>query len=120
MANEITLNVLLQAIKAGATVSGAVSQSLSMTGNNFIGNVQSIGTADENLVLGDVTNPPQYVLIINQDTTNFVQIDANSSYNGFPQKILPGGCILLCPETATIHAKADTAAVNVLVVAVDF
>ena len=119
MSNEITLSLALAIAKNGASVGGSQSSSIDMAGANFIGSVQTVPTAGVALDLGDVSAPPSYVLIQNLDAANFVEIDSANTFDKFPQKIRPGGVILLCPLSAVIHAKADTASVNVNVVAAE-
>jgi hypothetical protein len=114
MANEIQLSAAVSVSKNGAAVSASGAAQATQSGNATIENIQNIGITQETLLLGDV-GTPQYLFIKNLDATNFVQIDADSTFDKFPQKIVAGGFIILAPETATIYAKADTAAVNVLV-----
>jgi hypothetical protein len=117
MANSISVNAqLVLNLAAGGSISGTASQTNSQTGTHGIENVQNIGTTAEALVLGDLANAA-FVLFKNLDATNYVEVDAASAMTSFPQKVLPGGFILLSPETITIYAKAHTAACDCLIVA---
>lgn len=93
-----------------ATLSGVPASSLAYEG------IQSIATSSTAINLGTLAASGP-VMIKNLDPTNFVQIDANTSFNGFPQKIFPGQAILLSPQTITLFGKADTGAVNIQVLA---
>lgn len=69
-------------------------------------------------MLGDVTTIG-FLLLKNLSAANYVEIDSVNTFNGFPQKILAGEFILLKPQTATIYARANTAEVNLQVVALE-
>jgi len=114
MANEISVAASLSLARLGTTVAAAFSKHADFDGDQSIANVQIIGTAAEAVVLGDVTTVG-YVLLKNQDATNFIQIDSVNTMDGFTQKLLAGDFILLKPEAATIYAKADTADCNLFV-----
>lgn len=81
---------------------------------NFYAGVQSIATSSTALNIGTLSGPGP-LMIKNLDSTNYVEVDANSSFNGFPQKIPAGQSIFLWPETDTIYLKANTGAVLVQV-----
>ena len=119
MANEISLSVGFSASKGGVTVrapSGGITRN--MAGTEMISNVQSVGTSAEALQLGDVTTIG-YLVVKNLDATNFVEIDSANTFDKFPQKLLAGDQVVLRPQTATIHVKANTAAVDIAVTAVE-
>lgn len=99
------------------TFSGQGSLSTTQAGSGAILNIQNVGTTSEVLSLGDISAPGP-VMISNDDSTNYVEVDSASAMDKFPQKILPGAFVILAPETATIYAKAHTAACNVTVTAV--
>ena len=119
MANEIYVSVSAQASKGGAAVNNSGSQTATMSGDQMVTSVQSVGTSAEALVFGDVTTIG-YVLLKNLDATNFVEIalDSGVSTQKFA-KLLAGGVALFPASTATIYAKADTGAVNLLVQAIE-
>lgn len=119
MANEISLQALLTTSKNGVTISGSVSKAITQTGDQAIGNVQIIGTATEALVLGDVTTIG-YIYLKNMDATNFVSFGLNTPVAGDAFcKLLPGEAAVIPTRQTTIYAIADTAPVNVNVVAVE-
>ena len=120
MANEISMSVSLRAAKGGGTVSGAESGVLAdMTGSAMTANVQAIGITTEALDLGDV-GAPQALYLENQDETHFVEIaNVTPVVSGTRiAKLLPGQACLLTSPVAGLYALADTAPVNLLVVAV--
>jgi hypothetical protein len=105
-------------------VSGSTGESASLynqlttaqAGSGLLLAVQTIGTSSEAIALGDLANLGGGLMIKNGDATNYVEIDSASSFDKFPQKILPGKAILLAPQTVTIYAKANTASVAISIV----
>lgn len=97
---------------------GAFSVAADQVGSENIGATQAIATSSTAIALGNVTTVG-YVLVINTDAANYVEIDSASTFDKFPQKILAGKGVLLAPQTVTIYGKANTAAVNIRVVAVE-
>lgn len=118
MANEIQASCSLSASKGGASVSVTGSINPTMAGDQMIQNVQIIGTSSEALVLGDVTTIG-FLLVKNLDSTNYVEVDSATTFDNWPQKILAGEAILLKPQTATLYGKANTAACNVQITAIE-
>lgn len=117
MANEISASINCSIASGGQSVSGAKSFSANLSSTSFIGSEVTVGsTTAASIFIGGLSNP-SVVLVINQDTTNFITIDNISALTNFPQKLLPGQGILLCPESGTIFAKADTAPCQAWVVA---
>jgi hypothetical protein len=116
MSNSTLANVNISSVISSQAFAATAAVSTAPAGTQACKTVQSIATSSTQIVL-EVTGNPAYLLVINNDPTNFVQVDANSSFNGFPQKVLAGGFIVLSPETATVYAKADTGAVLVTVLA---
>lgn len=118
MANEISASASLSAGKNGVALSNSFSRSADMSGDEMIANIQNVGTTAEAVVLGDISTIG-FLLIKNLDDTNFVEIDAANTFDKFPQKLLAGDFVLLKPQTTTIYAKANTAACNLLVQAIE-
>jgi len=74
-----------------------------------IQNVQTIGTTEEALVLGDVATDGGAFYARNLDDTNYVEIGLTGSY---VIKLLPGEfCFLSGVSDKDLYAKANTAAV---------
>lgn len=119
MANEITQTITLSATKGGATVSLSSTKRIDMTGNEMMQSTQSIGTTAETLALGDVAGVPASVAIKNLDATNYVDIGGNADLDTFYVRIRPGQTAVFQPSSGTLHAKANTAAVRVQIVAME-
>jgi hypothetical protein len=117
MANEISASINCTISQSGQNVSGSKSFTATLSGASFIGEGVTIGsTTAAPLYIGGLSNPA-IVVVINQDTTNFITVAGDAPLANFPQKILPGQGVLLNPETGTIYAKADTAPCQAWVVA---
>jgi hypothetical protein len=119
MANEIFTSLELTARKNGATISARVSGDQDMAGDDLLQLTQVIGTTAEAVSFGEITGAPAQVMIQNLDATNFVEIGGDSGLTVFKLKILAGKAVLISPSSGTMYAKADTAAVRILVVAVE-
>ena len=119
MANEIYSSMQFTARKNGAESAFASSFNLTMTGNEMVQSTQSIGTSAETINLGEITGAPGVFIIKNLDSTNFVEIGGDSGLTVFKLKLLPGQFHAFQPSSATIYAKADTAAVRVQVIATE-
>ena len=118
MANEISYTLNLVARKGGAVVNpGGITETLTMAGDDMIQTTQLIGTSAELLSFGEISGAPSVVLIKNLDATNFVLVGFTNPPTEI--KILAGGGLLMTPATATIYAKADTAACRVLLCATE-
>ena len=119
MANETQLNLTLSNNKSGVFISGTVGLSITMAGTNSISSVQNIGTATEVLVIGDVTTIG-YLMVKNLDTTNYVELDLNTPVAGTAFcKLLPGEACIIPTRQTVIYAKANTAACDCLVLAIE-
>lgn len=121
MANEISMTLRLNASKGGATVdSGSKLKQLTMSGSKMVQTVIAVGTASELLTIGDLAGVPAAVMITNLDATNFVLISGETGFTAVMQlKILAGESVLITPLAATLYAKADTAACNLQLIAVE-
>lgn len=111
MANELSLTISLSEVKNNITTERSFSDQFDVAGDALISAVQNIGTADETLSLGDVS-AIGFIFLRNADATNYVEIGYTSgTYFG---KLLAGEyCVLRAGAGLTaIHAKANTAAIN--------
>jgi hypothetical protein len=108
MANEITLQVTLAVSKGLLAAQRSIDGAITMTGAAMMHGVQTIGTAKENLALGDVGTPGM-ALLMNLDATNFVEVgaDADSPF----LKLKAGECALFRLAAGPVSCKANTAAV---------
>ena len=119
MANEGYFSINLKATKSGANVGQTVSDRFNMTGAEMIQSTQNIGTTAELVSFGGITGAPQMVMIQNLSATNFVELGGDSGLTVFKIKVPAGQAAMFTASSATLYAKADTAAVNVLVVAIE-
>lgn len=119
MANEGYFSITLSANKGGAKVNHTVSKRFNMTGAAMLQGTQSIGTTAELVDFGDITGAPQAVLIQNLDATNYIEVGGDSGLTVFKQKIPAGWSQLVTLSSATLYAKANTAAVNIMVIAIE-
>lgn len=119
MANEISSTINFKAAKSGAKVALNSSFNLTMTGGDMVQSTQSIGTSAETINLGDITGAPGAIIIKNLDSTNFIEIGGDSGLTVFKMKLLAGQFAAFQPSSATIYAKADTAAVSVQIIATE-
>lgn len=117
MANEISVSLSATISQSGQSVSGTGSFTGNLSSTSFIGEEVTIGSSSAStLYIAGLTNPTT-VLVLNQDTTNFITVAGDAGLIEFPQKLLPGQGVLLLPESGTIYAKADTAPCQAWVVA---
>jgi hypothetical protein len=101
-------------------VKGSGSETATQSGAQLLSNVQIIGTTTEALLLGDVTTIG-WLYLENLDSTNFVRVGlATPVTSGDAFLTIPAGQFALVPtRQTTIYAIADTANVNLRVVAVE-
>lgn len=118
MANEITVAVSITCTKNGATVTGTASNTITMAGEQFISNVQAVGTSNEALVVGDVSTVG-WVFCKNLDATNYVEVSLDNAQADIIATLLPGEAALFKPGTTTLYAKANTAGCNLQVVLIE-
>jgi hypothetical protein len=111
MANELSIAVNLIFSKGGAEVSKAINKNLTVTGDAFTHGVQAVGTSEEELAQGADLGTPGYVFVVNLDDTNYVEFGATTGV--YTIKIKAGEFDLWRHDSATIYAKANTAACNV-------
>lgn len=112
---RVTISV--QGIIDELTAKASASVSYDLTGKKVFANDQNIGTVAEALNFGDITTV-DHLYVENLDATNYVQVDSANTFDKFPQKIIAGDPAKLAPQTATIYAKANTAACVLRVVAI--
>ncbi|MCA8921993.1 MAG: hypothetical protein KDD82_09305 [Planctomycetes bacterium] len=113
MADELTLRASLSCTKDGTTTALAVGPLLlDVTGGQALKNRQTVGTSEEALVVGDVASGG-YMLAVNRDPTNFVQILGASGETPLV-RLEPGDlCLFRVDDGATLYAIANTAPCDV-------
>ena len=113
MANEISLNLTLTFAKAniGPITLASTPQLVSVTGTQYIQNVQSIPTTGITALVSDSSFTPGYCVLYNTDLLNYVSIYANSSDSAALQINAGEWAMFRWAPTATPGAQANTAAV---------
>lgn len=114
---DYTIQLALSVTNTNGTLQISVPvTTTTAAGTDAIAGTQTIGTSSEQLNLGDLATAA-FVVVVNTDATNYVEVDAADTYDKFPQKILPGKAIVICPQTVTLHARANTAPVAIQLLA---
>jgi len=108
MADELSITVRMNFRKGGAKVNRTENISVDITGDAFTHEVQEVGTTQEELAQGADLGTPGMVLAINLDATNYVEVGSTTGV--YTIKILAGGFALWYHNSATVYAKANTAA----------
>ena len=111
MANELRIGIVLGFLKSGATLNRSFNKEITVTGDAFTHGVQEVGTSEEELAQGAEVGTPGYVLVINLDSTNYVEIGSTTGV--YDIKLLAGEAALYRHNSATIYARANTAACKV-------
>ena len=115
MANELSVMASVSFSKGGAKVTRQVSKRVTITGDAFTHGVQTLGAgAEEEVVQLAEVGDPGWVLIINLDDTNYVEVGATTGV--YTIKILAGEFALYRhakEETVTILALANAGDVNI-------
>ena len=93
-----------------ASITGSATKSVTITGAAAVKNIQNIGTSWEALDLGEVTTPG-ITAGKNLDATNYVELSFDGGTTAH-LKAKAGEPFLFRPTGTTIHARANTAAVN--------
>lgn len=109
MANELTLRVSLSFSKSNAEVKRSKGITVDVTGDAFTHEVQSVGTSEEELAQGADLGTLGYVLILNLDSTNYVEVGSTTGV--YDIKIQAGEFACYRHNSATVYAKANTSAV---------
>ena len=112
MADEIKITTGLRATKSNIEVIVSnKTTSITLTGDQFIRNAQTVGTSYEALVVGDLATAV-WALFKNLDATNFVEIGVEVAAAFYPVvKLLAGESCVFRMSVLTLFARADTAAV---------
>lgn len=118
MTNQLNITVNLSATVAGQLFPVSVSNNIVPAADIALKETLSIATSATAIPLTGFTQAA-YVVIVNLDPTNYVEVSYESTAAVTPNRIQPGGVIVLCPESgAVLYGKANTAAVNIAYTAV--
>ena len=121
MASELSFSAQLNYAKSSAALSTQCNVTQDVTGVKYCDLIQNIGTTDEVISFGDIGTVGVYMLQ-NIDPTNYVDIGFNGSTYQIRLAAVsgaPGGLMIAYNQGATIHARANTAAANIIVRAVE-
>jgi hypothetical protein len=124
MANTVTFSGVVNwanGTTAGGSISASSSNSVTQSGSTAAVNVQAIGTTTEALVVAADSVMPGYLFLKNLDATNFVNIDLNTPVVAGSTafcKLRAGEWAFIPTSRTTIYALADTATVNLQIVAI--
>ena len=120
MAQEIMLRAALSFAKSGRAVSAdSLDIVVDMAGTKGLDTVQTVGTTEEALVLGEVTAASTHYWIKNLDATN--PVDLKPATGGtVTTRILPGRVAMgqFGPSVSAPFVQAITAPVDIRVVLV--
>jgi len=108
MANELKMTINLDYLKNGVRVQKSETFQVSPIGDFSQHTQQSIGTTQETIGQSADLGTPGYLLIKNLDSTNYVEVGSTSGV--YDIKLKAGEFCLYRHNSATIYAKANTAA----------
>jgi hypothetical protein len=111
MANELTLTGSLRFQKSGVDEQFNFTDQVDVSSTALVRQVLFIGTAEEQVSMGDVTSPG-YVVAFNLDATNYVQIGATTG--DYCIKLGAGQRAVFPLNGTTLFAKANAAQCSVL------
>jgi len=109
MANELSLSGSASETKNGATYSATYTKTVTVSGDTPVSTVQSIGTSDETLSLGEISSLG-YLIAKNLDATNYLEIGYTSGTYAIKLKALEFCIFRVGSGMTAIHAKANTGA----------
>ena len=112
MANEITTSLKLAYVKNGISDSRTLTDRVDVSGSAMCGGVQTIGTTEEALAVGDISTKG-WARFLNIDATNYVEIGNYTGGTFYPFIKMKAGESAVCRLAAvTIYAKANTSSVR--------
>ena len=119
MANELSLVFQITytptVANVASTAPGQKTDTVTMTGSRVTANIQEIGTSEEAIDFGDISDGG-YILIRNADPSNFVELNQDAAPTKYSIRLnateyalfrVGGG------SANALRAKADTAACRV-------
>ena len=118
MANEIRATANLQITQNGFTITGNSTQTLSLTGSNYKGEVLTISSSYVAIPTGSL-NDLRYVFLYNQSTAS-LYVALNTASQSFAT--LQWGDVLLLPPSAQVgqlYIKGSEAACDYQLVVVE-
>ncbi len=120
MANEGTIKTFFKFVKNGVSVLVELATlQFDVAGTNVLDHVQSIGTSEEAITLGDIT-VGGYARFENLDSTNFIELRQATGASDFC-RLLAGDVAIfrISPDMTAPFAIADTASCDMRVTIID-
>lgn len=109
MADELKVSAgLICELSSGAKISKRYHATLDVSGDCITYGVQEVGTSEEEITQGADLGTPGYLILKNLDGTNYIEVGSTTGV--YDIKLLAGEIALYRHNSATIYAKADTAA----------
>ncbi len=109
MANELSVTASASETKNGATFSATYTKTITITGDTPVSVVQSIGTSDETLALGEIATLG-WLIAKNLDATNYLQLGHTSGTYSIKLKAGEFCSFRVGSGMTAIHALANTGA----------
>ena len=112
MANELTVSCSVRFSKSGREADKAYGGiQIDVTGTRVVSNMQTVGTSEEALVVGDV-GTAGFMIVKNLDSTNYVTLRAASAAADLV-KLKAGEVAMFRLASNTPYALANTAPVDI-------
>jgi len=111
MSNELKVSIIVDFSKGGAKLSKQFSKQIDITGDSYTAAVHEVGTSEEELTQHADVGTPGWVYAKNLDSTNYVEIGSTTGV--YDVKLLAGEAAIWRHNSATVYAKANTAACKV-------
>ncbi len=119
MAGELKINIEFIYSKSGVDVDWYEKSSFTVSGDQLLQNIQTIGTSEEAILLGDVA-AGGYVMMKNLDDTNFVEIRQGTGKDDLIRLEPSDVTVFRLTDDATApYAIADTGDCDVRYIVID-
>lgn len=114
MANEISVNMTLNALKGSVSLNRSLSKTIDWATARTSGGVQNIGTTHEALGISADITTNGWSYCVNLDPTNYVEIGIVTGGTFFPLARCNAGepAFFRLAQGVTPYARANTAAVD--------
>lgn len=109
ISRELKLRIGAHFEKGDVGVDFDFYKEITVTGEVGYHDVQTVGTAEESIVMPGDAAAPGYIILRNMDATNFIEIGVTSTVYNI--KLEPARPVAVFPiDGTTLFAKADTGA----------
>jgi len=120
MANSLNIAVSLAAVIGGQSYPLAAQNTIVPAGSGAAKSNVLVATSATAIYAANSLGSgilASYVVIVNLDPTNYIDVSLENTAIVTPQVVQPGGILVLSPGAGAIWAKANTAACEVSVLA---